>query len=493
MEPAMNSHHQYIYTVYTPSVYKPTSTLSTRGTLIVLTSGVLGRLVRVSASLLVLNRLLHSMEARSGTTISLAALSPSASRSKRLAMLRDLENGLRSDGWVRLTPDAELIKATRAMYDASAATFADSNLCQTLRRDALLQADSKEQHLALTYLGLHEEPLYDAGAAAQCVHSLNVHEVLTPSELDARLPHAYDGEERMLAHAYHSADTAGGSIVVPRLLSAAAVLRAILIASVCAPLLSAFDALLGLDDGSLARRCRGEHSDNTSLLRCLEYPRAERGDGGGGHSGDGEGSEATSEDGVWGVSAHTDFGLFSLLHEDAPGLTLQDPSGAWVRPCPCTNGGPKGADSSTPGEPCWVVLVGDMLARLSCGYLMPTPHRVPRTESSAPRPRRALVFFNALDELEFVKPLSAAVACRSATGGFRRWWEDGGFVGGPASTTSHLHSLAKPARAPQPQPYQHPWAQLLQPEPMTQREWTELKELAARERLETAAAPPGTS
>ena len=419
---------------------------------------------------------------------------------------------MRSDGWVRIVPGMELNDATRALYLECTEAFADKQLCASLRREVLFEADREEQRLALMYLGLHEEPLYDAGAAAQCVHSFNIHEVVTASELDARLPQAYNGDERALAHAYHAADSAGGSSRVPPLLAAAAALRASLTASVCAPLLSAFDALLGLEDGSLSRRCGGHASDNTSLLRCLEYPRAgDLADGSGGgqerqDEDDGEqtvgeaageaAGEAEGESSVWGVSAHTDFELFSLLHEDAPGLTLQDPSGAWARPLPRAAGA---ADAGGGGSAAlgWVVLVGDMLARLSHGYFAPTPHRVPRTEPGAPHARHSIVYFNAFDELEPVTPLAVAVACRSVTGGFRRWWEGGGLAGersregppAPARQGSRQRPASaakrdsKRARARAPLPYEHPWAQLLQSQPMTQREWTELKEVAARERL----------
>ena len=62
-------------------------------------------------------------------------------------------------------------------------------------------------------------------------------------------------------------------------------------------------------------------------------------------------SRAASE--VADVSAHTDFEVFSLLHELAPGLELQSPGGEWHQPehgplCP-------EGDSS-----CWVLIVGDM-------------------------------------------------------------------------------------------------------------------------------------
>ena len=141
-----------------------------------------------------------------------------------------------------------------------------------------------------------------------------------------------------------------------------------------------------------------------SLLRCLEYPQA---DAASAH--DAADGEATA---VWGVSAHTDFELFSLLHEQQPGLCLQDPAGVWHQPAWRP---PEAAGASS-----WILIVGDMLARLSNGYFAPTPHRVRATPASAVQPRRSLVFFNALDELEEVTPIPSAIGCRSCTGGERR-------------------------------------------------------------------------
>lgn len=90
------------------------------------------------------------------------------------------------------------------------------------------------------------------------------------------------------------------------------------------------------------------------------------------------------------------------------------------------------------------------------------------TSSHAASPRRSLVFFNALDEDCAIAPLGADAASRAPTGGFRRWRAES-----HASTSSRRRTpgdVDDDARA-------------LAAKGVTQREWTELKEGAARERL----------
>lgn len=146
--------------------------------------------------------------------------------------------------------------------------------------------------------------------------------------------------------------------------------------------------------------------------------------------------------------------MFSLLHEDRPGLHVQDPVGSWHRP-------------EWRGSGSWILIVDDMLSRLSNGFFLPTAHRVAPTPAFADSPRHSIVFFQALDELEEVIPLPAAVACRSSTGGYRKWWNQTAHGGGE-QCPSCGDQLTE-------------W--LLVPERMTQREWVEKKENAAKERL----------
>lgn len=94
-----------------------------------------------------------------------------------------------------------------------------------------------------------------------------------------------------------------------------------------------------------------------------------------------------------GISAHTDFEAFTLMHQDAPGLQFLPPSGeGWV-------------DAPVrPGE--FVVFVGDILERFTNGFLRATPHRVIRTTY----PRMSIVRFNAVNEHTMVAPLEQFVS-----------------------------------------------------------------------------------
>ena len=204
-------------------------------------------------------RLLPCAERR-GSAVDLAAFSTAcSSRSRRTAALRTLESGMRRDGFVTLHLAAHtqrsLDESTAAVYLAGTALFSDEKARTALSRERLY-ADGGT-HLAMTYMGIGEEPLYNAkDSATQQVHSLNFHEVISEMEIDQRLPPTYDGEERTLAHAYHAmapvASERHGA-----LLDAAAQLRRVLTTSVCEPMLRAFALLLGLDERALSPAARG--------------------------------------------------------------------------------------------------------------------------------------------------------------------------------------------------------------------------------------------
>jgi isopenicillin N synthase-like dioxygenase len=384
------------------------------------------------------------LSTRTGTTLNLAALDGSGRRRERAAALQQLEHALRTDGWARLV-DERLHGPTQQLYSASKPLFQDSEVCDLHRR-----ANLGDTHLGLTFLAPGEEPLYDEQARKQRVQSFNMQEELTQSELDKRLrgsPHYESAAEKALARAYHSwlphAKTAA-------LRAAASELRRALSAVACEPLLRAFASLLGLPEGWLVSRCEGVLSDNTSLLRCLEYPQLAAA------------TAASSADvgPEWGVSAHTDFECFSLLNEQTPGLELCDPNGEWHAPAAVT--GAAGEAPATATSSSWVLIVGDMVERLSGGYLVATPHRVRPTAADAPAPRRSLVLFQALDEEVAVAPVGAEAAHRSAALGFRRWRD------------RLDETRGRGERRPTP---------LGGSAALTQREWTELKEGAARDRL----------
>jgi isopenicillin N synthase-like dioxygenase len=88
-----------------------------------------------------------------------------------------------------------------------------------------------------------------------------------------------------------------------------------------------------------------------------------------------------------GISAHTDFEAFTLMHQDAPGLQFIPMSGkGWV-------------DAPVrPGE--FVVIVGDVLERFTNGVLKATPHRVVLT----PHHRQSIIRFNAVTAGTLIAP-----------------------------------------------------------------------------------------
>jgi isopenicillin N synthase-like dioxygenase len=104
----------------------------------------------------------------------------------------------------------------------------------------------------------------------------------------------------------------------------------------------------------------------------------------------------------WGVGEHTDYGLLTLLAQDANGgLSVHSPHG-WVDAPPI------------PGT--FVCNIGDMLDRMTGGWYRSTPHRVRNTSG---RDRLSFPFFLDPDFTAEVPPLPG----RAATGadGRRRW------------------------------------------------------------------------
>jgi len=92
-----------------------------------------------------------------------------------------------------------------------------------------------------------------------------------------------------------------------------------------------------------------------------------------------------------GISAHTDFECFTLIHQSAKGLQVLGADGRWVEVPPLP-------DSDTS----FVVLIGDMLECWTNGELLATPHRVVRPKDG--RERMSLIRFNGLDNDTLVLP-----------------------------------------------------------------------------------------
>ena len=102
---------------------------------------------------------------------------------------------------------------------------------------------------------------------------------------------------------------------------------------------------LGLDDRYFARTYTAEP---TVLFRIFRYP-----------------PQASATEARWGVGEHTDYGLLTLLAQDAHGgLQVKTPAG-WI--------------DAPPLAGALVCNIGDMLDRLTGGWFRSTPHRVRNT------------------------------------------------------------------------------------------------------------------
>eukprot|EP00037_Helgoeca_nana_P020078 m.198238 g.198238 ORF g.198238 m.198238 type:complete len:296 (-) comp25124_c0_seq4:535-1422(-) len=140
--------------------------------------------------------------------------------------------------------------------------------------------------------------------------------------------------------------------------------------------------MLSLPSTTLSDMCHGpDGRGDFGTIRLLHYP--------------GSPDLTTAERAVAnvGIAPHTDFEAFTLMHQDAPGLQFI-PAGEteWI-------------DAPVrPGE--FVVIVGDVLERLTNGVLRATPHRVKLTEHT----RNSIIRFNALHPDAIVAPLPAFVS-----------------------------------------------------------------------------------
>jgi isopenicillin N synthase-like dioxygenase len=108
-------------------------------------------------------------------------------------------------------------------------------------------------------------------------------------------------------------------------------------------------AMLGVDD-ALVR-------DPTILFRIFHYPPAQPE----------RPHERKTRDGGWGVGEHTDYGILTILRQDATaGLQVRGRDG-WI--------------DAPPIDGSFVCNIGDMLERMTGGAYRSTPHRVRNTSS----------------------------------------------------------------------------------------------------------------
>lgn len=137
-------------------------------------------------------------------------------------------------------------------------------------------------------------------------------------------------------------------------------------------LLEAFAEMLGLQRNTFSRHML-EGGNELGTVRLLHYPKRVE---------------------TPGIGAHTDFEVFTLMHQSAPGLQLRA-VGEVV----------KWEDAPVrPGE--FVVIIGDVLERLTNGVLRATPHRV---LPNLAEERYSIIRFNALAADVKVAPLPAFV------------------------------------------------------------------------------------
>lgn len=99
-----------------------------------------------------------------------------------------------------------------------------------------------------------------------------------------------------------------------------------------------------------------------------------------------------------GISAHTDFEAFTLMHQSAPGLQFLIPDGN-------TTERRRWIDAPARAEE-FVVIIGDALERCTNGFWKATPHRVLKTS----HPRWSIIRFNAFAPNTMVQPLEKFVS-----------------------------------------------------------------------------------
>ena len=114
---------------------------------------------------------------------------------------------------------------------------------------------------------------------------------------------------------------------------------------------------LGLDESYFRDHLT---DDPTILFRIFHYPPLPRG----------------SEETLWSVGEHTDYGILTILRQDATGGLQVKSRGQWI--------------DAPPIEGTFVCNLGDMLDRMTGGLYRSTPHRV---RNLADRDRFSFPFF----------------------------------------------------------------------------------------------------
>ncbi|MDR3500203.1 MAG: 2-oxoglutarate and iron-dependent oxygenase domain-containing protein [Parvibaculum sp.] len=139
-------------------------------------------------------------------------------------------------------------------------------------------------------------------------------------------------------------------------------------------LFRAFALSLGLEEDYFERFLKKPPSQ----LRLVHYPENPA-----------DAAAAASE---WGISAHTDYECFTILHATTPGLEVLNAEGRWIDAPP------------VPGA--FVINIGDMMEALTNGRFIATPHRVRNVSEE----RYSFPLFCALDYETVIEPLPKFIA-----------------------------------------------------------------------------------
>lgn len=204
------------------------------------------------------------------------------------------------------------------------------------------------------WIPLGTEPAYEAGTVARC----------ESFDLAMDLPGESSSEYGGLGANIWPADLPGfQDVVYSWYLAARAAARRLFVA---------FAEMYDLPADTFTRY---ESERSSSMMRLLRYPP----------------NDGQVADHIVGISAHTDYEAFTLMAQTAPGLQLLARNGQWIEP-PVV-------------EDRFIVIVGDMLERLTNGRLLATRHRVLDTEWE----RLSLILFNAFDADAVIAPLERFV------------------------------------------------------------------------------------
>jgi len=133
-------------------------------------------------------------------------------------------------------------------------------------------------------------------------------------------------------------------------------------------LFEAFAEMYDLPSDTFSK-LEGERS--SSMMRMMRYPPR----------------TGQAVENVVGIAAHTDYEAFTLMAQTAPGLELRTRDGEWIE-------APVAQDR-------FIIIVGDMLERLTNGRLQATRHRV----NDTPWERFSIILFNAFNADAVIAPL----------------------------------------------------------------------------------------